>query len=78
MQYSTSIQPREIIYQDAGINAHHINLFFRCIGRRARETHLDISRTSSIEESCIKVGDKNNEHRDQEARKNNGDKDERS
>ena len=73
-----NVQPSEIIYQDAGINADHINLFVRRIGCIASETHLDISRTSSIENSCIKVGDKNDEHRNQEAWKNNRDKDERS
>ena len=46
-----------------------INLFVRRIGCIASETHLDISRTSSIEDSCIKVGDENHEHRDQEARR---------
>jgi hypothetical protein len=48
------------------------------VRRIASETYLEFSSTSSIEDSCIKVGDKNDKHRDQEPRKNNGDKDDRS
>ena len=44
----------------------------------ASETHLKFSRTCSIEDSYIKVSDENDEHRDQEPWKKDGDKDERS
>ena len=70
-QYST----KRNIYQDASKDAHQIN---SSVSRIASETHLEFSSTGSIEDSCIEVGDKNDKYRDQEPRKNNGDKDNRS
>ena len=70
LQYSTGRH----IHQDASEHAHQI---CSSIKRVAKETHHEFSSTSSIENSCIKVGDKKDEDRNQEPWKNNGDKDDR-
>ena len=75
LSYPLHYSTKRNIYQDASKDAHQIN---SSIKRIASKTHLEFSSASSIEDSYIKVGDKNDKHRDQEPRKNNGDKNDHS